>query len=109
MKQGQAAFECSLCKKLHRERAVRCTACGYPELRKVTLSAKAYCVHFGHDGGEVTVTGTQRKEGIVSEQPDLSTDGYLIGGGSYDVYSYEFLFRCARCGFEKRERRQEKR
>ncbi|MBI4450219.1 hypothetical protein HY634_04110 [Candidatus Uhrbacteria bacterium] len=97
------AFECTLCKRLHRQRQPRCTACNYPELREVTLEASAYCEHFGHDGGETRVSGTARFERTIFVP--LEEDGITIGGGDENVYSHEYLFRCARCGFEQRTRR----
>jgi len=97
------AFECTFCKRLHQRHVVRCAQCNYPELREVTLEASAYCERFGHDGGQARVPDTARYE--RTEFVPLEEDGVTIGGSDEKIYSYEYLFRCARCGYEQRTRR----
>ncbi len=96
-------YECTFCKRLHQQRVARCAGCNYPELHEVTLDARAFCERFGHDGGEVRVADTARYE--RTEFDPLVEDGCTIGGCDRKVYSHEYLFRCARCGFERRTRR----
>lgn len=97
------AYQCELCKHLHREQVPRCRKCGYPKLAVLTLTAQEFCAQFGHDGGEVLVPDTARYE--RTEFVPLEEDGITIGGSDKRVYSHEYLFRCARCGFEQRTRR----
>lgn len=97
------AYRCEFCKRLHRERLSRCRGCSYPTLIEAALSAQEFCAQFGHDGGEVCVPDTARYE--RTEFDPLIEDGCVIGGCDMKIYSNEYLFRCARCGFEQRTRR----
>ena len=98
-----AAFKCALCGELHETHVTRCTTCNHPVIRNVHLGAREYCSHFGHDGGEMRVPHTERflrRETVYREE-----DGCVLGMGSDEnVYSHEYLFRCARCGHERRTR-----
>jgi hypothetical protein len=67
------------------------------------ITGKMYCELLGHDGGEVCLTETSRF--VRREWDSYVEDGITIGGHEVDVYSYEYLFRCARCGYERRQRR----
>ena len=98
-----AAFECTFCKRLHQRHVARCAECNYPELREVMLEARAYCERFGRDGGEVCVPDSARY--VRTEFDPLVEDGMTIGGCDVKIYSHEYHFRCAQCGYEQRTRR----
>lgn len=97
------AYRCELCKHVHREQVVRCTKCDYPTLAVLTMTAKQFCKELGHDGGEICLPDTARYE--RTEFVPYVEDGCTIGGSDERIYSYKYLFRCARCGFEQRTRR----
>lgn len=97
------AYRCELCNRLHRECPPRCRGCNFPNLVEITLTAQEFCAQFGHDGGEICVPGTERFE--RTEFRPYVEDGLTIGGSDERISSYEYLFRCARCGFEQRTRR----
>lgn len=97
------AYRCELCNYLHRESVPRCSGCGYPKFAVLTLTAQEFCAQFGHDGGEVCVPATSKFE--RTEFRPYVEDGLTIGGSDERIYSHEYLFRCARCGFEQRTRR----
>lgn len=97
------AYQCTFCKRLYRECPARCHGCNYPTLTDVVLTVQEFCAQFGHDGGEVCVPDTAKFD--RTEFDPLVEDGITIGGCDRKIYSYEYLFRCARCGFEQRTRR----
>ena len=97
------AYRCEHCQTLHQERESRCQNCNYSKLKEISLTPKKYCEHFGHDGEERKIPGTQKFEGKTFEA--LEEDGICIGGSNVSVYSNEYEFKCSRCGFTKRERR----
>lgn len=97
------AYRCALCKHLHRERSTHCRGCRYPTLHEATLTAQEFCAQFGHDSGEMRVSDTAKFE--RTEFVPLEEDACTIGGSDARVYSHEYLFRCARCGHERRTRK----
>jgi ribosomal protein L37E len=92
-------YTCDLCKKTTFKKVERCPSCDYPEISEkvLQLSPKEYCKIFGHDGGRVKVSGSQREEGVCTPRGEDE-------GSVETVYSYEWLFKCARCGFTKTRR-----
>lgn len=100
--QTYPVYVCDLCS--NRQNLLgRCQRCSYPQLRELQVGAVEYCFIFGHDGGTMCVPGSAREEG--TQFVPLVEDGLTIGGRDEIVYSYEYLFRCARCGHESRTRR----
>jgi len=64
---------------------------------------RLFCRIFGHHGEEKIIPGTQICEDTRFDA--LIEDGICIGGNEKKVYSNEYEFKCARCGFTRRERR----
>lgn len=83
--QTYPVYICDLCGK-RQDLVGRCQGCGHPQLRELQVGAEEYCFFLGHDGGEMLVPNSAREEGT-------------------HFVSHEYLFRCARCGFESRTRR----
>lgn len=99
-------YTCEFCgHEMESSKCERCTRCNCPEIEKVEVSAKEFCKKFGHDGGEKILEDTRVLLRRVTEQREK-----IHGRGNREVlveyYSVEFLYRCFRCGHEKRERRE---
>jgi len=94
---------CDLCGKKQGTIRKRCAACNHPSLTETAIPVTEYCVLVGHDGGEMCLPDSARKERV--QFVPLVEDGLTIGGRDEDIYSYEYLFSCARCGFEQQTRR----
>lgn len=94
---------CDLCGNRQGVAMTRCTSCNHPALIPTEISVTEYCALVGHNGGEMCVPDSAREEG--TRFVPLVEDGLTIGGRDETVYSCEYLFRCARCGFESRTRR----
>lgn len=94
------AHKCELCGMTYRCKPNRCEYCNYPTFREVELSAEEYCKIFGHDGGEIIVPGTTE----FLEKRWGEYGGEIPWAYEYSVYTHEHLFKCARCGHEKKRR-----
>lgn len=103
------AYRCSLCGSELNYEPSRCHHCNNPEFIIVNLTPQDYCSKFGHDGGTIRLAQSERFErsGTRKYFTGLSTNGgERFATVACHIYSSEYLFRCARCGGEKRERRE---
>lgn len=96
-----SAWKCGLCTRLQKARHDRCKFCNYPNLQEISLDPREYCKAFGHNGGTVRIEGTSKNEGYHHCNHDA---GEYCLCDTYK-YSHEYLFKCARCGYEKRYRK----
>jgi len=71
--------------------------CGFKNFTESKVTPRTFCNLFGHDEGRICIDGTAQIEATRMTDPY----GDSMGVEYYNIYSYEYKYKCSRCGNER--------